>query len=258
MSTNEDILSVLKTIIEKGETIDQSFYTVGQGINVKQNVFISKANTTKLKQKKNLINAVFKEDKYIYTDFDYFLYYPFTDDKNDIETLKKIEAKVFNNSKSFTRKYPSIIMPRGLGDKHFAGLLTNAALSNSMVDIYLKKPDEEKQLNIWLFCNSSLFFLYREISGRKNLGGGMLKSEATDIKALPLYFPITNSKTIKTLFQEMKEPISLQNRLKTSIQQKIDTLVFDYFGFSIKLQNKIISELLRLLDFRYTKADSNN
>jgi hypothetical protein len=258
MSTSADILSVLKAVIDRGKTIDQSFYTIGQGINVKRDAFISKGNRTKFKRKENLINAVFKENQYIYTDFDYFLYHFFVEDKNDIETLKEINAEELNGGKTFVRKYPSVIMPRGIGDKHFAGLLTVPALSNSFVDIYFNTPDEENQLNIWLFCNSSLFFLYREISGRKNLGGGLLKSEATDIKSLPLYFPITNFKKIRTLFSKMGDPINLQSRLKTSIQQEIDKLVFDYFGFSVVLQNKIISELSRLFEFRDNKAKSNN
>ncbi|MDR3197525.1 MAG: N-6 DNA methylase [Planctomycetaceae bacterium] len=254
MSTDKDMLSIFQTVIEKGKTIDQSFYTVGQGINVKQNIFIPKKNCTKFEQKKNIINAVFKEYQYIYTDFEYFIYHSFTENKRDIETLNEIKAEEFNTGKAFTRKYPAVIMPRGIGNKHFAGLLTKQALSNSFVDIYLNEPDEEKQLNIWLFCNSGLFFLYREISGRKNLGGGLLKSEAADIKLLPLYFPIASSKEIKMLFDEMGTPINLQDRLKTSVQQKIDKLVFDYFDFSAELRLKIISELLRLFEFRCKKA----
>jgi hypothetical protein len=259
MSTDEEIISVLKMIIEKRKTIDQSFYTVGQGINVKRNTFIPKKDRTKFKEEKNIINAVFKEYQYIYMDFDYFLYHSFTENQTDIKTLKKIKAEELklNSNKTFIRKYPSIVIPRGIGEVHFSGLLTEQALSNSLVDIYLNKPNEEKQLNIWLFCNSSLFFLYREISGRKNLGGGLLKSEAADIKLLPLYFPIADSKEIKTLFNEMDTPIRLQDRLKTSVQQKIDKLVFDYFGFSPKLQSKITSELLRLFKLRCLKAKNN-
>ncbi|GHT36252.1 hypothetical protein FACS189427_07510 [Planctomycetales bacterium] len=254
MAADNGILAALKIVIEEGKTIDQTFYSIGQGINVKQNTFIPKKYKSKFKQKENVINAVFKEYQYNYTDYDFFLYHFYMDNKTDAETLKTVNAEVLNGGKTFTRKYPSIIMPRGIGDKHFAGLLTERALSNSFVDVYLDEPDVEKQLNIWLFCNSSLFFLYRELSGRKNLGGGLLKSEATDIKLLPLYFPIASKKRILTLLNKVGIPISIEERLNTDVQKKIDQLVFDYFDFSAELRMKITDELLRLFRFRYNKA----
>jgi hypothetical protein len=171
--------------------------------------------------------------------------------ETDVALLESINAVEFGNGQ---RKYPAIIIPRGIGSIHFAGLLKGKALSNSFVDIYMDIPDEEKKLNIWLFCNSSLFFLYRELSGRKNLGGGLLKSEAADIKQFPLYFPIADKKTILVLARKMDEPINLQDRLQTTVQKRIDKLVFSYFGIKRESQKKVISELLRLFHFRLDKA----
>ncbi|MDR1964139.1 MAG: N-6 DNA methylase [Planctomycetaceae bacterium] len=254
MSTDNDLFSTLKKVIEKGKEHDQSFYSIGQGINVNKRTFIPKNEESKFVQKTNMINAVFKEYQYTYTDFSYFLYHSFTPNESDVSVLKTINAEEFDADKSFTRKYPAVIMPRGIGALHFAGLLNNNALSNSFVDIYMKTRDEEKKLNIWLFCNSSLFFLYREISGRKNLGGGLLKSEAADIKLFPLYFPITDTKSIFSLLKKMGTPVHLRERLNTAIQKEIDQLVFSYFAIPPKLQSKIINELLRLFDFRCNRA----
>jgi len=251
MSTDTDILSVLTSIIEKGKNIDQSFYTVGQGINVSQNSFIPKKEKSKFQQKTNIINAVFKEYQYSYTRFAYFLYHSFKPNPSDISILESINAEEFGNGH---RKYPSIIMPRGIGAIHFAGLLNGKALLNSFVDVYMDTYNEEKKLNIWLFCNSSLFFLYRELSGRKNLGGGLLKSEAADIKLFPLYFPIADKDTILSVMHEMGEPINLQDRLETPIQKKIDKLVFAYFRIKSDGQTKVINDLLRQFHFRYNKA----
>jgi hypothetical protein len=110
------------------------------------------------------------------------------------------------------------------------------------------------KFNIWLFCNSSLFFLYRELSGRKNLGGGLLKSEAADIKQIPLYFPIADKETICSIVSEMGEPINLPDRLETPVQKEIDALVFSYFEIEPESQTRIISELLRQFHFRCNKA----
>jgi DNA-binding ferritin-like protein (Dps family) len=251
MSTDTKILSLLTSIIKKGKKLDQVFYTVGQGINVSQNVFIPKEEKQKFQQKKNIINAVFKEYRYTYSRFSCFLYHSFVPNEDDTSLLQIINATEFANGQ---RKYPAIIMPRGIGAVHFAGLLNGKALSNSFVDVYVNTQDEEMKLNIWLFCNSSLFFLYRELSGRKNLGGGLLKSEAADIKQFPLYFPIANMKTILSIASEMGEPINLPDRLETSIQKKIDKLVFSYFEIEPKIQTRIINELLRQYLFRYNKA----
>jgi hypothetical protein len=251
MSTDTDILSILASVMEKGKRIDQSFYTVGQGINVSQNSFIPKSEKSKFQQKTNIINAVFKEYRYAYSRFSYFLYHSFVPNETDVSLLQSINASEFENGQ---RKYPSIVMPRGIGSLHFAGLLNGKALSNSFVDVYADTPDEEKKLNIWLFCNSSLFFLYRELSGRKNLGGGLLKSEAADIKLFPLYFPIADRETIRAVMSEMGVPINLPERLETTVQKRIDELVFSYFRMRPRQQTKIISELLRQFHFRCNKA----
>ncbi|MDR0392470.1 MAG: N-6 DNA methylase, partial [Planctomycetaceae bacterium] len=255
MSTDDEILSVLIKIIEKGKDFDQrSIYSVGQGINVNQKTFIPQKEKSKFQQKENIINAVFKEYEYMYTDFSYFLYHSFASNESDVSVLETINAEEFDKEKNLTRKYPSIIMPRGIGALHFAGLLSSRAFSNSFIDVYVQAQDDEKKLNIWLFCNSSLFFLYREISGRKNLGGGLLKSEATDIKLFPLYFPITDSKTIYSIMRNMDKPCNLQDRLQTAVQKEIDRLVFSYFEICPELQIKIIDELLQLFCFRCNKS----
>jgi hypothetical protein len=254
LATDSHSLSVLKKIIEKGKKIDQSFYTVGQGINVNKNTFIPKQERQKFAQKSNTINAVFKEYQYTYSRYSYFLYHSFKPNQSDISVLETIGAEEFVNGKPLTRGYPSIIMPRGIGSLHFAGLLNGKAFSNSFVDIYVNTQDEEKKLNIWLFCNSSLFFLYRELSGRKNLGGGLLKSEAADIKQFPLYFPIADKETILAIMNEMGKVINLQDRLSTSVQKQIDGLVFSHFGIKGKAQSKVVDELLRLFRLRCEKA----
>jgi len=253
LATNNDLFSVLQKIIEHGKTVDQSFYTIGQGINVNKKTFIPTPEKQKFEQKTNMINAVFKEYQYTYTKFSYFLYHSFKPSPTDISILETINAEEFGNG-SFTRKYPSIIMPRGIGELHYAGLLNSNALSNSFVDVYVDSQDEEKKLNVWLFCNSSLFFLYRELSGRKNLGGGLLKSEATDIKQFPLYFPVTNQETILAITTEMETPVPLPERLEMSVQKRIDDVVCSYFGMDTALRSKMITELLRLFRLRLEKA----
>jgi methylase of polypeptide subunit release factors len=253
MYTSNDIFGIITRVIEEGEKLDQSFYTIGQGINESKQTFIPIAEKINLSETKNTINAVYKEYEYRYSLFEYFLYYSFVKNAKDKKYLNRINANELFAGRNFKRKFPSIIMPRGIGATHFAGLLPEKALSNSFIDIYLLHDDEEKKLNIWLFCNSSLFFLYREISGRKNLGGGLLKSEASDIKVFPLYFPIAKKETINSILKRMGKPESLHGRLKTDVQKEVDALVFSYFGIENHAE-LITHELLRLFEFRFKKA----
>jgi len=253
MNSKDDILNIFNDIIKKGRTIDQSFYSLGQGINEKKALFIHKKYIKNIKEKENIINAIFKEHLYTFDNYEYFLYHSFKKNKEDIEFLKNINAIEYLIDKKINREYPSIVMPRGIGSIHYAGIIKNKAMSNSYVDIYMNTPDKEKLLNIWLFCNSSLFFLYRELSGRKNLGGGLLKSEATDLKSIPLYFPIADKNTIDLLISTEKTPINLIDRLETEIQKDIDNMVFKYFDINDKYC-LIVSELKRLFEFRQKKS----
>jgi hypothetical protein len=253
--TTNEIFKIYQDLINKSAKIDQSFYSIGQGINEKENTYIPICRKSEFSQSDNIINAVFKEYQYNYIHFEYFLYYSFRKNNMDSNLLKSINLNELASGKQLKRKYPTIIMPRGIGTCHFAGLLPNKTLSNSFVDIYISDSNEEKKLNIWLFCNSSLFFLYREISGRKNLGGGLLKSEASDIKSLPLYFPISEKKTILSILKRIGVPLNLKDRLKTDVQKEIDCLVFSYFGLD-DYQELITGELLRLFEFRINNSKS--
>jgi hypothetical protein len=253
MYTSNDIFDVLKKIINEGKKFDQSFYTIGQGINEVKAAFIPISERDFFSENRNIINAIYKEYQYIYSSVDYFLYHSFVKNKEDIDRLKQGNFIELFKGKKFKRKYPSIIMPRGIGTTHFAGLLPQKTLSNSFVDVYMLENDEEKKLNIWLFCNSSLFFLYREISGRKNLGGGLLKSEATDIKMIPLYFPIARKKTILSILEKTSAPQNLHEQLEHDTQKEIDSLVFSYFDLENRAK-MVNSELIRSFDFRFEKA----
>jgi len=256
LCSNSKILEIFDNIKAKGynSDLDQSFYKIGQGINEK-NVYIKTEFFEKIQNKKNIINAIFKEDKFVYDEFHYFLYHSFEKCKDDIEFLKSEKYNEFKKGKQIKRKFPKIIMPRGISYKHYAGLVQKDAFSYSRVEIYLNTENIGKKLNVWLFCNSSLFFLYREISGRKNLGGGLLKSEASDIKSIPLYFPIANEEKIRNIMKDIGEIVNLKDRLTTTVQKEIDKLVFEYFSIS-EYENLIISELIKLFEFRCNKAKS--
>ena len=150
-------------------------------------------------------------------------------------STKNIQQKGLSFSlfdkKSTNKKPPIFILPRGIG-RHFCAYNSINSYSASFVEIYLdggsiSRPD---LLRFWLFLNSSLFWLIRELSGRKNLGGGMLKAEATDLKSFPLYFQFNEIDKIEDIFNSLsaKEALSPLDEIQSQHHQQIDNLVFNY------------------------------
>lgn len=130
------------------------------------------------------------------------------------------------------RRMPVLILPRGLGT-HFCCMNEVSGYSSSYVEIYeSSKLDEIEKLRLWIFCNSTLCWLLREYSGRCNLGGGMLKAEATDLKSLPLCFDFPEIEEMKAIFElakNQKNPTKIEDAMNSEIHKRIDKIVFNYF-----------------------------
>jgi len=165
--------------------------------------------------------------------------------KPEQKVLRSLGIKAFDPSS--TRKViPTLIMPRGIG-RHFCAINSASAFSASGVDIYSdSRLDRKTLLNLWLFLNSSVAWLIREVSGRKNLGGGMLKAEAVDLKYFPLYFDFPDTQNIGTIFGKLKSRSALNSldEIETTEHQEIDAIVFHYLNLD-SAQRKTLVDLLK-------------
>lgn len=172
---------------------------------------------------------------------------------NIIKTLSKRKIKVFVPS-SIKRIPPILILPRGVS-RHFCAVNSISAYSASAVEIY-GEVTEEIQLNLWLFLNSSIAWLMREVSGRKNLGGGLLKAEATDLKSIPLYFEFGEPKKIKKIYESLqkREALDTLNEINTSEHNQIDELVFDYLEINKIKIKEILNTLEEVIQARKNKS----
>ena len=132
-------------------------------------------------------------------------------------------------------KIPALIMPRGIGSRHYCIFNSCRAFSYSHVELYIPNDLWESEIHycLWAYLNSSFVWLFREITGRKNLGGGLLKAEATDMKALPVNFGFDFAEDAKKVFDSLKnrEPLSVPEEIITEEHLLIDNMVADYFGF---------------------------
>ena len=156
-------------------------------------------------------------------------------------------------------KIPALIMPRGIGDRHYCTFNLCKAFSYSHVELYLPSDLWESEMHycLWAYMNSSFVWLFREITGRKNLGGGMLKAEATDMKTLPVNVSFNFAKDAKEVFESIKnrEPMSVSEEIYTDEHVLIDDMVADDLGFKDMLED-IRGTLVRQVDSRLSKAQS--
>ena len=111
-------------------------------------------------------------------------------------------------------------------------------------------------LNIWLFCNSSLLWLLREVTGRTNLGGGMLKAEATDLRSIPICYDFRSHHRIAKLYNHLKShhmSTNLLDTLQESNHMEIDNIVLSSLGLENE-KEYIIQQLIKMVNNRMKKS----
>ena len=169
------------------------------------------------------------------------------------------DGRISSNRIATTRKgrVPALLMPRGVGDRYYCTLNACKAFSYSHVELYLPDSLWNSGLHycLWAYMNSSLVWLFREATGRRNLGGGLLKAEATDMKALPVNFDFDFANDAKSVLEQLKSrtPLPIAQEIRTDDHLAIDQMVFDYFGFS-DLQEETRTELLAQVSFRTNRS----
>ena len=190
-NSSKEVIKLLEKMYEKGKVADEMRYSIGQGLNLTKDYIIS------------------NNEKIFVTEEALIPFY--TVENNGTLIWEKAEKYIINKSKNRkhdkdfkefdtekTKKVPpAIILPRGIGNRHYASINKLEGYSSSYVDIYIPKEKQEDILKVWIFCNSSAFWLIREIAGRTNLGGGMLKAEAVDIRNIPILYQFKDIDQLK-------------------------------------------------------------
>ena len=176
--------------------------------------------------------------------------------KGQKNKLHKKGYRVFDFD-STSKIVPDLIMPRGIG-RYYCSINKVGAYSSSSVDIYDNdnKMDLRKRLNLWLFLNSSASWLLREISGRKNLGGGMLKAEATDLRYFGVYFEFDEFDKIKSIYKRLSERHAdeILVELTTPEHKTIDEIVFDHLQIPNNKRSLIVEHLANFVGRRAAKS----
>jgi len=229
-SIDNRILDLLEFMLEKEDKDFRNKIDVGQGLNItKDNILESEGDNTS----------------------PYFIA-----EVGPIYRWNRSMYFVDNSKANKSRKKPLLILPRGLGT-HFCCMNEINGYSSSYVEIYEKiELSEEEKMMLWTFCNSSICWILREFTGRCNLGGGMLKAEATDLKTLPLCFDFDEIDEIREIFticSNQKVPTNIDDAVSSSIHMRIDNIVYKYFGLSTD-HNFITDLLLERVHWRTNKS----
>lgn len=254
------LLDLIKILEKKAKTISKipsnTKFSFGQGLNLSKSAYVPFHVLKKYKIDPSFCFPIlYSGTPYQIRNTDWYLVRKSCIDKVTIKNLNEDGYSVFDENS--TRKIPPVlIMPRGI-NKHFCSLNTISAYSLSGVDVYANdnKNIDKEVLNLWCFFNSSIFWLLREISGRKNLGGGLLKSEATDLKAFPVYLSLDINKTYFTnLFK--REAMDTLIEISNEDHKIIDRIIFDYLGLSEKYRELCIEYLCNAITLRSTRSNT--
>jgi len=244
-----DFLELLDRLKTRGTPLADINFSIGQGLNLQKKHFVHESIVLELNvPPQSLIPFVTSADgaPFEINKTNYYLLDQAQLSRSQISRLTSVGLAPFN--RKVTRKVPILILPRGIG-RHFCAINATLAFSASYVEVYSPSDTsdlEEITLNLWLFLNSSIAWLIREISGRKNLGGGMLKAEAIDLKPFPLYLHFEATSQIREILNSLRSRQALDAlmELDTHEHRQIDEIVFDYLDIDTRY-GRAITDLLK-------------
>ena len=221
--------SILNAISKEHDTSKVHEIRFGQGINIP----------------KSRLNVVGADVRVIVKDVQFV-----AETVNDVLSRNDVSKSRLNNP-------PALILPRGIGDRHYCTYNLHRAQSFSTVELYLEESlwDSDLHYCLWAYLNSSFVWLFREITGRKNLGGGLLKAEATDMKGLPIAFSFDFGHLAREVFQTLRirKPLPISQEILSDEHTKIDEMIGDYFNFSDEM-GRVRNSLLERVNARMSRS----
>lgn len=256
--TDEILFDIIAKANLKGKCISQlADFDIGQGLNLKKNNVVDRSVISTFKINKDALIPFYVTEegaRYTWHSCEHYLV---SKEKLSKDVSLSKEYQLFDETA--TRKIPPVlILPRGIGARHFCCYNAMNGYSSSCVDVYSTSGTKltDDVLRIWAYMNSSLFWLIREISGRKNLGGGMLKAEAVDIKSFAIMFNFDRMDDIKGLF-DISTKDEIQNapeEIHSEWHKQLDNIVYDYLELTTEEREYILTAFVDTVNARYKKT----
>ncbi len=258
---NSDKLIIdLHNRLYQNESEIRPAFRIGQGLNITKDHYADIETIQDLEVSDDSLIAFFTSDDgapFAIQKTTNFLF-----DESKLSRDEKRRLKLFGLSPTIinkqSRETPTLVLPRGVG-RYFCASNMCDAYTSSFVEIYLEEDAnfEINMLSLWTFLNSSVGWLIREISGRKNLGGGMLKAEATDLKNYPIFFNLKEDfPKMQKIYQKLKtrEAAGIVPEIDSSEHQEIDNIIYRQLGYSENERKLVTARLIDLITFRTEKS----
>ena len=257
-NSDPEFLDLMSYLNQKGKTEKELYWLkIGQGLNITKDYAYSKYMLPQDIRDEEVIPYLNVDEcgYYVWNQSNTFLISNKPMNSSRISKLKQEGYTIYDEQKS-KRNRPALILPRGIGAKHFCSINDNKGYSASCVDIYVDFEKEQEIRNLWLFMNTTLFWLIRETSGRKSLGGGMLKAEAVDLKAFPIYFNFKNQHKIIELIEVSKsqKADNAAKELESILHKQIDDLFYEELGIDESTQCYIKNRFIEKFNERTKKS----
>lgn len=260
-NSSDLLFTILNKLNTAGKKVENLYnFSIGQGLNITKSYMIKRNEFSFYGIDETHCIAymtVDESNKFCWGNSDTFLIDGRKINQEQRTRLKFYGKDIFADAAS--RKKPMLILPRGIGSKHYCTFNQISGYSASYVDVYYSSNLlTDDVLRIWLYLNSSICWLLRETSGRKNLGGGMLKAEAVDLKSFPIYFNFKNIDLIKAIFKKHQgeEALNVLDEIETNRHKEIDDLVFSELNFTKEERDFVIKELKEKYSQRCKKSQS--
>jgi len=182
----------------------------------------------------------------------------------NIETIKN-KAKWYALNK---RKQADAVWIKSIHDNHGQAVLG----FNGYIDQRFYEISFHIDLSVdnkVLLLNNSIFYLFKELWGRANLGEGVLDTAVYEAKKMYLLHPsvvkeknikVQSSRESKSVFEELgidpAYPIREQKPNPLPDRKALDDIVFDVLGLTQDERNEVYWAVCELVHNRLTKAKS--
>ena len=180
--------------------------------------------------------------------------------------LKIKDNKTLRNKKQWYSigqiHFGKLLMKKGYGDIFYTNLALELAVDQTfyILDYNLNKD------YLWIYFNSSIWFLLLNLSSSQGLGDGLLRPTTNEIKLANVFefngrYKIeVPQRSIKSIFTELgidrNRKIREQSPNPLRDRKLIDEIVFNELGMSKKDRNEVYWSLCELVKARLDKAKS--
>jgi type II restriction/modification system DNA methylase subunit YeeA len=180
-------------------------------------------------------------------------------------TNKGRKVQGYNNLRSVKQHKPfwysvsnlnpaTIVSFKFINERHFVPICPDGVLADHTCDLIYPKRELEKKL--WLYMNSSLFFLTKELYGLR-MGGGVLQVLTEEFKQIPVADITTLNLTHDSIAALQRKPLPIFSELEQQDRKDFDLTVLRMLRFRNPdtLLYELLSALKEVVEDRLVKAD---